>query len=281
MFDKEILRNQQLIEERIEYENDFIFIEGIIKSEELDYYTTPQFEEYYCEVELFEYEEVSITNFDGEFEFEDYLEQLRDEQLIAARLNYEMEFFSQIPDDAFDDELISAQIKSFEDDYAPDYDYFEDNFTPDYDCFEDYQYYNPYEDHYIEEHNVMESAYCGGNYMDYIPNDDVFDRIDGCDYPEGPEENLNGIKFFNEYLCPEIEFFDECPNQYDFQQYPDVEYVMENEFGEYLVIHEENSMEKLIKEHIAEEKEFLKFAVENEVPDEHYLPSGVTDIIFC
>ena len=52
MFDKENLRNQQMIEERIEYENDFIFIEGIIKSEELDYYTTPQFEEYYCEVNL-------------------------------------------------------------------------------------------------------------------------------------------------------------------------------------------------------------------------------------
>ena len=32
MFDMEFLRNQQLIEERIEYENDFISILDIIKS---------------------------------------------------------------------------------------------------------------------------------------------------------------------------------------------------------------------------------------------------------
>ena len=87
MIDMESLRNEMLIEERQNYENDFISISDIMKSEELDYYTGPQFEVYF--EKTLESEAPNLDDFDYSFEVEDNLLQKRDEILIKEHEAYE------------------------------------------------------------------------------------------------------------------------------------------------------------------------------------------------
>ena len=259
MFDRDILRNKQLIEERIEYENSFILIEDIIKSGELDYYTTTQFEEYFNEDYEFNCEDIFMDYSD--FEFEEYLNELCDEQLIEERLAYENAFISEIDENISEYDPLGAQIESLDYEYSPEFEYYDDYF-----------------DDYVEEIN-MDAAYYGNTMFGYIVDEN--ESFDEYDYPEGPDENLSGFRFPEpDYLCecfdysiPDIELSDE------FYDYPEAEYEIQDDLGVYLYDEEESHMQNLINQQVREEKEFYEFVEQNEIPDEYYIPAGMNDII--
>lgn len=195
MIDMESLRNEKLIEERQNYENDFISISDIMKSEELDYYTAPQFEVYFEKTP--ESEAPNLDDFDYSFEVEDRFIQKRDEILIKEHEAYEKNNFEDIDFDLIFDDIFDHQIKAFEQDT------FLEEIVPDYDFdFEDYEDMQYEEDmswdlHYLRESQFETQSQCGCPYDDYMPNDDgLCDYLDCYDYPEGPNENLSGIKYF-------------------------------------------------------------------------------------
>ena len=259
MFDREVLRDQQLIEERIEYENDFIDIDEIIKSGELDVYTTPQFEEYYDYEYSFDAEYVE-TELDLEFDFEDYCDRIHDEQLIEM---YEAQIkdYLEIDENISEYDPLEAAIEDLELPSEPDYEYFDE-----------------FDDYYVEE-IPMDAAYCGGQLIGYVVGETNF-----CDYdyPEGPDENLQGFRFGEpDYIEPyDCEMHDiDYPD--DFYGNPEPEYQIANEHGEYLFDIQEECMQKMINDRINEENEFFKFVKECEVKDEYFLPIGCEDIILC
>lgn len=176
--DTESLRIERLIEEREEYESSFFSFQDILKSEELNY-AISEFE--YCQESFFD-----------SFEFEDYLLELRDEELIEEREEYENKYFSTIEDEIIEMDSLDLLIKSYDRyEYS---DYLEiENYFEDYDYDDEFDFF---EDAYIEDSNFMEITYCGCNYQDYMPNDDLYDRLDGCDYPAGPNENLGGVIYY-------------------------------------------------------------------------------------
>ena len=195
MIDMESLRNEMLIEERQNYENDFISIADIMKSEELDYYTGPQFEVYF--EKTLESEAPNLDDFDYSFEFEDRLIQQRDEILIKEHEAYEKNNFEDIDLDLIVDDIFDYQIESFKEDS------FLEEIVPDYDFdpedYEDMQYEEElsWDLHYLRESQFETQSRCGCPYDDYMPNDDgLCDYLDCYDYPEGPNENLSGIKYF-------------------------------------------------------------------------------------
>ena len=251
MFDMEDLRNQQLIEEQEEYENSFISIEEIIKSDEMDF----QIAEYRDFEEKFESEEYCM---DLDFDFENYMDELRDEQMIEERLAYESSLYLEVEDYYADYDPLDAQIEAFEYYEEVGYDFVHYDFE--------------LEEDYIEEIN-MDAAYCGNAIFGYVVEDDEFDSFGEYDYPEGPSENIGGLRY------PEPDYFD-----YDFIDYPNEYYdVPEPEYNIEqfeIVDSEELHMKKLIQEHIREENEFLGYVKEYEIPDEYYLPAGTEDLIF-
>ena len=197
--DMESLRNEKLIEEREMYENDFISIEDIMKSDELDYYAHSQYEEYIIrefESEL-DFHNDNLNGFVYPFEDEDFLIQLRDEKLIEERESYEKNYFkfADFPDKDIFDFQISAregefiEMKEFDQDieYGAEY--------------EDYEYYQYEEDMYWNLFYLKKSQFaipeCGCTDLDYMPYDDgLCDYMDCYDYPEGPDENLCGMKYY-------------------------------------------------------------------------------------
>lgn len=205
MFDNEVLRNQQMIEERIEYENDFIYVEGIKKSDELDYYSHYQFNEYYGGSDQFIVEYYEPIEFGEEFGIDDLFNQMREEQLIEMYEAQIKEYCEEI-DEISEYDPFQTAIDSFDETLVPEFDYY-DSF--DGSSVPEFDYDDLFEDCYFEE-IPMDAAYCGRELVGYVVKDDSF-----CDYdyPEGPEENLNGINLFEGYSCPEIEFFEEYSQQ--------------------------------------------------------------------
>ena len=258
MFDRDVLRNQQLIEERIEYENDFIHEEGIIKSEEPEYYAHPQYEEYYDEEYHFDAECYDAQELDLEFDFEDYCNQIRDEQLIEMYEGQIEAYYLEIDADIEEYDPLDAAI-----------DYYCHPREPDY-----YDYFDAYDDCYVEE-IPMDAAYCGGQLVGYVVSESA--ELCDYDYPEGPCENLWGLRYDEPFHmdCYDFEFPDE------FYDSPEQEYEMQMEYGEYLFDNEQRGLEKLINERLMEEKEFFEFVKENEVKDEYLLPIDCDDIILC
>lgn len=256
MFDIEELRNEKLIEEREIYENEFIRVEDIMKSDEIDYYTCPKFEEYF--LEDFVYDDI-VEEFDLEFDFEDYLENLRIEQLIEEREAYEMQYFS-IQKETPQSDLLDLLIESYERyDYCPDYNYVDD-------CFHDY---------YFEEYN-MDAAYCGGRLYGYIVDDN--ESFEELDYPEGPDENIDGFRYSEP--CYQDYFSDSCfefPD--DFYDCPEPDYL----FEEHMVIDfyesEESQLQSQIERYLIEEEQFLKFIAESEIQCEYLPPEALDDMI--
>lgn len=233
----EDIRTQELIEEQIEYENSFICLTDIQKSEEMDYQIKDR--------ESFLYR----------FEEEDWLMQLRDDQLIAERLEDEKnmsDFF------AFEEPLDMI--------YEP-YPEMMDIRYDDYLCEED--------DYYFEEIN-MDAAYCGSSLSGYVVSDDPFDTFAECDYPEGPNENIDGFRYPEpQYECfevPEYEQDYECFEMADFE---------EECYYENISDKEELYLKNLIKDHLNEEMKFQNFLKDSEVCDELKLQFESDDIILC
>ena len=190
--DVELLRMEILIEQQENYEKEFLSIES--PTDELDYHIL-QYEslienyELNCPTDDFEEE------FDYLFEQEDSLMNIRDEVLINE---YEKgESFEVIAFDYIDEDFFEFQIESMEEERFLEENFQDFDFDPD-----DYEHIQ-YEEamfwklHYLRESQFEAPSSCGCPYDDYMPNDDgLCDYLDCYDYPEGPNENLSGIKYF-------------------------------------------------------------------------------------
>lgn len=196
--DFELLRIEKLIEEREAYEKEFFSLEP--STAELDYMI------FQYELDLEDMEiNYNLNDFEEDlsnpFELEDLQNRLRDMSLIKEREEYEAIHFSTLDADLFMNDIYEYQIASREEeDFLDqnDYDY-DFNYGPEdyenyvYDQYEEDMFWNL---HYLREAQFVKPK-CSCAYMDYMPNDDGFcDYLDCYDYPEGPEENLIGIKFY-------------------------------------------------------------------------------------
>ena len=235
----EDIRTQELIEEQIEYENSFISLEDIQKSEEMDF----QIEKY----DVFLYSQ----RFDDE---ESNMNEWED-MLIAERLEYEKnmsDFFAT-------EEPLDMICEPYPEMMDIQYD--------DYLCEED--------DYYFEEIN-MDAAYCGSSLRGFIVSEDPFDNLAECDYPEGPNENIDGFRYPEpQYECFEVPDYEP---DYECFEMPDFE---EECYYENISDKEESYLKNLIKDHLNEEMKFQNFLKDSAVCDELKLQFESEDIILC
>ena len=196
--DFELLRIEKLIEEREAYEKAFLSLEP--QSDEFEY----RISQYEREIETKnlqclrqDFEEILSDPFD----FEDRQNLLRDAMLIKEHLEYEASYDIIVEDFFASNDIYDFQIEVMEKEGFFEEPY--DGHVYEYGS-EDYSdyVYDPYEEemfwhlHYLRE-SQLERPKCSCAYMDYMPHDDgMCDYMDCYDYPEGPEENLNGIRFY-------------------------------------------------------------------------------------
>ena len=235
----EEIRTNELIAERIEYENSFICLTDIQKSEEMDF-QIKEHESFLYAQRIYE---------------EDSIIKLRDDELIAERLEYE----KNLSDFFATEEPLDMICEPYPEMMDIQYD--------DYLCEQD--------DYYFEEIN-MDAAYCGSSLRGYVVSDDPFDTFTECDYPEGPNENIEGFRYPEpQYECFEVQ---EYEPDYECFEMPDFE---EECYYENISEKEELYLKNLIKDHLNEEMKFQNFLKDSEVCDELKLQFESEDIILC
>ena len=210
----------------------------------------------------------------------DDFEKQRDEQLIKEREEYEKEFFSQIVDEMIKsdalDKLISDRLH-----------YIDNHFD-----FEPSPEYQHLEELYCQE---FDSDYQNKNYQDYMSDDD-FDNLDEYDYPEGPDENINGINYPEpisnidyEHDEPQLNDLIEMEESniedyYDINEHtPDFEIPDEyyaNLYQDLIKELEKENMDSLIEEHINEEKAFFDSTLVYAIQEEQYFQRAIDELIF-
>ena len=200
--DVEVLRIEKLIEEREIYEEQFLSMENTLQCDKLDY-SIAQYEK---EIEKQEILASRFQDFgDGLFNpfgYEDYLMEKRDEELIEEREKYESDYFAIVDESLVFNDIFDFQIRSRERDEfiernGYDYDFkYEPEDEPDY-AYDEYEEEMFWHLHYLRESQFASQSTCGCEYLDYMPHDDgLCDYLDCYDYPEGPDENLCGVKYY-------------------------------------------------------------------------------------
>lgn len=237
----EDIRTKELIEERIEYENSFISQADIHKSEEMDF-------------QIKEYESFLYS-----FEEDDFLMKLRDDQLIAERLEYE----KNLEDFLRYEEPIEINCNSYIEAEMMDIGYDE---------------YPELDDYYFEEIN-MDAAYCGNSLRGFVVSDDPYDSFTEYGYPEGPNENIDGFRFEEpQFKCFDIPDYPDFEPDYECFEIPD----FEEEYLESIMSDKEESyITNQIKEHLEEERQFINFIKDSEMFDEAKLQFESEGIILC
>lgn len=191
--DIELLRIESLIEKREEYEEKFFSVEPPF--DEFDYIIS----QYNMELESQEINYIPEDfkeDLENPFELEDRMNQLRDEMLIEEREKYENDPLPIVLDEFALNDFYDFQIEAMEEE-----EFLKENVYDDYEPDFDSEYWQYEEDMFWKLHYLRQTQFeqpkCGCAYMDYMPHDDgLCDYLDCYDYPEGPEENLNGIKFY-------------------------------------------------------------------------------------
>ncbi|MDO5824613.1 hypothetical protein [Methanobrevibacter sp.] len=173
-------------------------------------------------------------------------ERLGEMQLIKEREEYEIEFFNNFDEEIFKKDTLDILIESYDENH-------------DFDCENDFNFYEELEFDFMNfeeyDHNSMEFAYEGNSTLGYILNNDSFNKIKDYDYPEGVDENLNGIKYLE---------FDEI-DDYSCNQVYEPEFISDegnNHFESANEFKDENHMENLIEEYLDEETAFLESLID-------------------
>ena len=204
----------------------------------------------------------------------------RDEQLIKEREDYEKAFFSQIIDEMMESDALDILISNR-------LEFIDENFD-----FEPSPAYERLEEIYYAEHD--------SKFQEQIS--DVDDYID---YPDGPDENLDGIKmeiphdtFYDdsedEYVELQIELELEKQEELQLQQMADEheDYLESQSFEEDYKIHLEmddfnpaEAYEKLIQEAVIEEYEedegYMDGLIELHIAEEKdFIDDIMTDAIY-
>ena len=192
--DVEVLRMEILIEQYESYEKEFFSMEP--PADDFEH----QISVYESQLESYEiscFSDDFEEEFDYLFDQEDYLMNLRDDALIEEHQICESNFLNSIKLDFINEDILELQIESRDGD-----EYIEENFQycdfdpDDYDHMQ-YEENMFWKLHYLREAQFEDPSPCGCPYEDYMPNDDgLCDYLDCYDYPEGPNENLCGIKYF-------------------------------------------------------------------------------------
>lgn len=192
----------------------------------------------------------------------------RDERLIEERESYEKHYFENIVDEIIESDALDMLI-------AERLNYIDQNFdfepTPAYDMLEEF-YYHP---------------------LDSVFEQIRSDVIDYIDYPEGPDENIDGIKYDDFYNHMDEDYYDldidlqlEREIQlHEIEVSEEPDYLeMYNNFVEEVFIeyhdNEDKYLENLIKQHIEEEKEFLDNIVVDVIVDDSYFEKAIDELIF-
>ena len=201
----------------------------------------------------------------------DDFEKQRDEQLIKEREEYEKEFFSQIVDEMMKsdaiDNLISDRLH-----------YIDDHFD-----FEPSPEYQRLEELYYQQ-------------LDYSNQNDDFDNLESIDYPEGPDENIGGVKYPEpvsniDYEYEESQFEDliereESDIEYSHEPYFEIsnEYYA-NFYKDFIKDMDDNeefdeNLDLLIEEHVNEEKELFDGFLVDVIQEEQYFQKAIDELIF-
>lgn len=198
------------------------------------------------------------------------------EQLIEAHEKEEKEYLERIIDDILESDELDRLI-------ADRLEYIDAHFD-----FEPSPVYEQLEEIYLQQYDSMESAYDANGFQEYIPNDDPFDSLDGYDYPEGPDENIDGIRYPGQYIeYPEVDepdyddYYDDELDEPDFEE-PDYaelyeEIIREAEIEAY---EENNDLKSLIEEHITNEKEFMDSILIDVIQEQSYFEKAIDELIF-
>ena len=195
--DIELSHIERLIEMREAYEEEFFSLEP---SDDEYYYMISQYNQETAKQEL---DYIAYEDFEDDFidlEYEDDPDRLRDEKLIKEREEYESSDSLFIDDFALND-FYDLQIAAKEEEEFAEVNGYGYDFKYEPEDYEDYEY-DEYEEEmfyhllYLKESQLV-SSNCGCAYLDYMPNDDgLCDYLDCYDYPEGPDENLWGVKYY-------------------------------------------------------------------------------------
>ena len=209
------------------------------------------------------------------------------EHLIEEHEKDEKEYLERIIDDILESDELDRLI-------ADRLEYIDNHFD-----FEPSPVYEQLEEIYLQQYDSMESAYNGDGFQEYIPNDDPFDSLEGYDYPEGPDENIDGIKYPGQYVPvyhevnepdydelyadePDYEdYYEEEIEEPDFEE-PDYaklyeEIIQEAEIEKY---EEDYNLKNLIEQHITDEKEFLDSILIDVIQEQSYFEKAIDELIF-
>lgn len=222
--------------------------------------------------------------------YEEYLKQKideRDAKLIEEHENYEEWFYEQIIDEMMENDAINALI-------ADRFDYIDETF--DFEPSPEYEH--------LEE---LYSDNLERDFREKLENEEDF--IDYIDYPEGPNENLDGVYYGNPYEEPYDNFEPDYPdlaeeefikmdlqqdfnpeNEFDiYEQLIDDAFLnyIENEekyfeklIEEHLEQEKEKEFEMLVKQHLEEEKKYLDHLLAQVIIEENYFEKAIDELIF-
>ena len=128
----------------------------------------------------------------------------RNESLIEERVKYEEEYFNQMLDEYTLERIVDEMVESVYLDnlIAERFEYIDNHFD-----FEPSPEYERLEEFYYSE-------------FDSIAQEQISDVDDYIDYPDGPDENIDGII----YNWPDDQFYDDFESDYeDLQIEPQIE----------------------------------------------------------
>lgn len=167
---------------------------------------------------------------------------------------------------------------------ADRFEYIDDHFD-----FDPSPEYEQLEEIYLQQYDSMESAYNGNGFQEYIPNDDPFDTLDGCDYPEGPTENIEGINYPEFYVDDHYDIDEPDIPELDSYEFEEPEFVE----PDYAKLYEELiadaeiekyeddlNIEYLIENHIKDEKAFLDSILIDVIQEQSYFEKAIDELIF-
>ena len=188
----------------------------------------------------------------------------RDKKLIEEREKYEEAYYEQVIDEMIKEDALNKLI-------AERLDYIDESFD-----FEPSPAYEHLEEiyHYDFDRKIQEQT---GDVDDYI------------DYPEGPDENLNGIISHEPvYEDPEPDYLDEKIEE-QMKETALKEFMEENPEEIYNAVvdeaflkyqdEQEKRMQELIKQHLKEEKEYLDNILIDVLVEEKYFEKAIDEII--
>lgn len=179
----------------------------------------------------------------------------RDKKLIEEHEKYEKEYFENVIEVMLKEEALDNLI-------AERMEYIDDSFdfepSPEYKHLEEL-YYDDYDSQFQEK---------------------ISDVDDYIDYPDGPDENLSGVTYGEQF---NVDLEQDYEIEFEMNQLEEISedfygQLVDNAFLEYQN-DEEKYMDELIKQHLEEEKEFLDKILVDVIVEENYFEKSIDELI--